>query len=83
MEAIELVLLDNRTTAGLLMLKIDQVRSKMGVAPEEFSSRWSLPSLCVARFLDTLVDGVGNIQLMAEQEFKVQKSVSDLVTVQT
>jgi TRAP-type mannitol/chloroaromatic compound transport system substrate-binding protein len=87
-EAIESVLLDNCTTAGLLMLNIDQARSKMRVAPEEFSSRWSLPSLWgaeleMARFLDTLVDGAGKIQLMANQESKVQKSVLDLVTVQT
>jgi hypothetical protein len=38
-EAIESVLLDKGTKAGLLMFEIDQARSKMGVAPEEFSSR--------------------------------------------
>jgi hypothetical protein len=37
----------------------------------------------MARILDALVDSAGNIQLMANQESKVQKSVSDLVPVQT
>jgi hypothetical protein len=74
---------------SLLNLKIDQARSKMGVGPEESSSKWSSPTLWgtvseMASFLDTLVvDGDGNSDLTAGQESKVRELVADLVTVQT
>jgi hypothetical protein len=84
-EAIELELLDNRTTASLFF---DQAKSEMGAAPEESSSRWSSPTLWgtvseMAGFLETLAEGEGKSKLTADQEAKIRQLVIDLVTVQT
>ena len=83
-EAIEMELLENLTTGGLMNSKIDQTVSRMGVAPEDSNSRWSASTLWgtvseMASFLETLVEGVDQSRLSAEQEARVGKLVSDLV----
>jgi hypothetical protein len=85
--AVNAELLENQATDAVLNSKIDQTQSRMGAAPADVNARWSSPTLWgtvseMASFLDTLDEGQGNDQMTFEQETKIKRLVTDLVTIQ-
>jgi hypothetical protein len=85
--AVHAELLENRATDAVLNSKIDQTQSRMGAVPVDVNARWSSHALWgmvseMASFLDTLDEGIGNGRMTIEQETKIKRLVTDLVTGQ-